>query len=495
MQQRQGPRGPSLDALIELVRREVATMRRHRGAVAALLGAVAASTAQVALVFRIRDLDRRVVGAAAGLGMAASVAAAYLGRELARQADRVDQERRRLAAVNAAALAIARPRSLEERLVAIAEQARAATRAAAAALGVGTDPDTPFHPWVYTGVDPEQAAAIGRIPRPVGVLGLIAREGHVVRIADVRRHPVFRGFPPHHPIIVSFLGVPIRHEGRSLGNLYLGNKADGQPFTREDEAVVELLAAHAALAIENARLVAEAERRLVALEEERRLREVFVSAVAHDLRNLMTPLLTTVQLLPRWEQLPVEHRERLLRSLSEQSRGLNRLVADLLDVSRIEAGRFVVERQATDLVAIARRIVEEQQALAERHRLVLEAPKRLEGEWDADRLAQALRNLVDNAVKYSPGGGTVSVRLRSLDDQVEVCVQDQGIGLRPEDIPLLFEPFRRLERMERHTLRGVGLGLFIVKGIVEAHGGRIWATSPGPGQGSTFCFALPRRPP
>lgn len=251
----------------------------------------------------------------------------------------------------------------------------------------------------------------------------------------------------------------------------------------ELRARVEVLLRARALSLELRRTVEE-------LNEQRRLYLTFVSSVAHDLKNLLTPLLSVEGWLRRIESLRREQRERLFSTLVDVARRMDRLVDDLMDVSRIETGQFSVQRRAADLVGIARSVVEMEQARTEKHRIVLEGPEHLEGMWDPDRLAQAITNLVSNAIKYSPEGGTVRVRIREDDGRAEVCVTDQGIGFRREDLPRLFKPYARLDH--RRRVPGVGLGLYITKAIVEAHGGRIWATSPGPSQGSTFCFLVPR---
>jgi signal transduction histidine kinase len=142
-----------------------------------------------------------------------------------------------------------------------------------------------------------------------------------------------------------------------------------------------------------------------------------------------------------------------------------------------------------DLVALARQVVESRQVTTAQHHILLEAPERVEGTWDAARLEQAMDNLVGNAIKYSPNGGQVRVRIERQDSQGLVSVSDQGLGMRPKELPQLFQLFSRLE--SAGTIEGSGLGLYIVRGIVEAHGGRIWAESAGPGQGSTFYLTLP----
>ena len=144
--------------------------------------------------------------------------------------------------------------SVQAVLQTIAIQAQLVADAEYVALGMSGTADRPFDPWVFVGLSPERASMIGRTPRAVGLLGLVSEQDGVVRVADIRRHPAFRGLPPHHPPITSFLGVPIRRRDRSIGQLYLANKRGSAEFTLADERAIERLAAHAATVIETARL-------------------------------------------------------------------------------------------------------------------------------------------------------------------------------------------------------------------------------------------------
>lgn len=214
----------------------------------------------------------------------------------------------------------------------------------------------------------------------------------------------------------------------------------------------------------------------------------FLGMVAHDLRGPLTSILGSAQLAER-AQMPPDVRARALVTVQTEARRMDRLLADLTDAARVGAGAFQVQPQPSDLVVVARQVVQGQQAGAPRHRIALHGPSSLEGVWDPDRLVQVLTNLVSNAVKYSREGGEITVRLAREDERAVVSVSDQGQGIRPDDLPRLFQPFSRLQP-ERGT-RGAGLGLYIARAIVQAHGGRIWATSPGPGKGTTFTFTLP----
>ncbi|MBI3978600.1 MAG: HAMP domain-containing histidine kinase [Chloroflexi bacterium] len=244
-----------------------------------------------------------------------------------------------------------------------------------------------------------------------------------------------------------------------------------------------------ALAAERARLHEQELQRAAELEESRARLLEFFSMVTHDLRGPLTAIQGYGQMLPRWDTLSPSLREKMITNVSSSIRQIVRLAADLQDASRVGAGRFEIDREPIDLVALAREIVDQRQPAAPGHRLILEArAERLEGRWDCDRMVQVIGNLVDNAVKYSPDGGEVRVVVERSDDHARVVVSDQGIGIAPEDLPRLFQPYARLRR--EPGPKGLGLGLYIVRGIVEAHGGTI-AVRSEPRKGSTFTVELP----
>jgi signal transduction histidine kinase len=215
-----------------------------------------------------------------------------------------------------------------------------------------------------------------------------------------------------------------------------------------------------------------------------------MSIISHELRNPLTALRAYAQLLRRDSHQQSSRLENRAQLIEQATQRLHRLVDDLLDASRIGAGHFQISARPVDICALARDVVELQQATTDHHRLVLTAPQHLEGTWDPDRLSQFLANLISNAIKYSPDGGEVRVRIDETDGDVRVSVGDQGPGIAAEQAPLLFQPFSRLEGTQR--VGGLGVGLAITKGIVEAHGGRIWVESQV-GQGSTFVVVLPRQ--
>jgi len=231
-----------------------------------------------------------------------------------------------------------------------------------------------------------------------------------------------------------------------------------------------------------------AEQRARQLEQEREQRERFLAMVAHDLRQPITALGGYAQLLRHGGQLSDATRQRAIQQVEEQARRLERMAADLVDVSRIAVGRFELRRAPMDLTALARQVVDEQRLVAQSHRLSLDASASVVGTWDRDRLHQVLGNLITNAIRYSTPGSEITVSVKQSDDSAEVSVTDQGPGMTKEQLEEVFQPFTRGPHAGRQE--GLGLGLYIAKAIVEAHGGRIWAESE-PGKGSKFTFTLP----
>jgi signal transduction histidine kinase len=261
-------------------------------------------------------------------------------------------------------------------------------------------------------------------------------------------------------------------------------------FATDDLALVTLLADQAAVILESRVLLDEAAR-VRAREEATRIKDDFLSAAAHDLKTPLTAMLAQAQLMERTAlrqpEAPADLRG--IRRLIGETQRLTRLVTDLLDVSRVERGQLVGPREPVDLVALAREVCDRHGT--PRHPCRIEATEAVVAAVDRARVSQLLDNLVENAVKYSPAGGEVRVTVRRERDQALLAVTDQGIGIPASDLTHLFERFHRGANVDDRRFVGLGLGLFICKAIAEQHGGRIWATSPGPGRGSTFHVLLP----
>ncbi|MBF5045139.1 HAMP domain-containing protein [Aggregicoccus sp. 17bor-14] len=228
------------------------------------------------------------------------------------------------------------------------------------------------------------------------------------------------------------------------------------------------------------------------------VREQFLSVASHELRTPLTPLRMGLELLLRQAEAaqgaePERARTLLQRSLRQVDR-LTRLVGDMLDVTRLQAGRFTLQPREVDLAALAHEAVERVRLspAGASAQLSLELPAGpLVGRWDEQRLEQVLTNLLENGLRYSPAPARLGVRLRAEGDSALLEVQDEGIGVPPESLGRLFTPFFRADNAARHHAGGVGLGLAICREIVERHGGRIEAHSAGVGQGTLFRVRLP----
>lgn len=497
----------------------------------------------------------------------------------------------------------------------VADLARTVVPSRYAALGVCNDKGV-IEQFITSGLDAEARSAIGALPQGLGLLGELIHHGNPLIVPEIADDPRSVGFPPNHPPMRTMLGVPITLGDRTLGDLYLTERIDG-PFTDSDLGVVQVLAAHAARAIERAQLYSAVERgqrraeaqrdqlqtildslpagiliyaqpevrvemsnrtarefvlgafpegrqvplaglpyRLLNLEGEpmevadypsrralrgetvrnaqlimergdgsrvpifaqaaplydaegnlsqavvvfqdiTRLREAeqlkddFLSLLSHEFRTPLTAINGGARLLAAsGDAIDSETRTELLNDIVTESKKLDQMMSNMLSVAAIMAGRLSPLDEPVLIEPIARRVSTEVAATAPNHRFTILIPAGLPAaEGDSDLLSQVMRNLYENAVKYSPQGGTVLTTAEADDRWVWVHVHDNGIGIAEHALPDLFQRFRRAGADP--TIRGMGLGLYLSRMLVEAQGGQISATSAGPGKGSTFTIGLP----
>jgi signal transduction histidine kinase len=258
-------------------------------------------------------------------------------------------------------------------------------------------------------------------------------------------------------------------------------------YDARELALGEEIARQAALGLGNARLYEQARRATVA-------RDNLLAVVSHDLKNPLGTILMDLEMLaPRGDQAPGDDVRRHLQRIGRSAQRMHRLIADLLDTASIEAGRFSVSPERLELAPALAETLDLVQPLAARKQLALasEVPERLPAVLaDPGRIQQVLLNLLGNAIKFTPEGGRITVRAEVAGDRAILSVTDTGPGIAAEELPHLFERFWQARRTAR---LGTGLGLFIARGIVEAHGGTLWVESQ-PGEGSRFTFTLPRAP-
>jgi len=286
------------------------------------------------------------------------------------------------------------------------------------------------------------------------------------------------------------LGVPmVSRTGQANGMILVTDKAEGE-FSDEDESLLRQLATVASLALQHVEA-------RVALESADRHKNQFLAMLSHELRNPLAPIRNCLQLLglaaPGSEQA-----RRAAAVIDRQVAHLTALVEDLLDVTRISSGKVQLHREPLDLLEVVRRVLEDHRAeLAAAGlevRVALPAgPVAVDG--DRTRLTQVLGNLLQNAAKFTPAGGTVTLSL-AVDapaGQAIVRVRDTGAGIAAEMLPRLFQPFTQADATLDRSQGGLGLGLALTKGLVELHGGTVRAESRGLGQGAEFVVVLPLR--
>jgi len=366
----------------------------------------------------------------------------------------------------------------------IADLARRLARARYAALGV-PDSEGRLVRFVVSGISQKEVEAIGHWPRGQGLLGALIRERRSIRLANIATDPRFYGFPPNHPVTTSFLGVPILWSGKVLGNLYIADKQGAPEFSAEDQRIIEALAAHAAVAIENVRLVAD-------LRQLGETREEEIKLISHDLRAPLTIILGQAQMLTRLlDTGSVEAARRACDAIIRGTRRMNALIQDLVDAARLEARPVQLRPEPVNLASFAGDLTAHLAGVLPAERIRVEtAPSLPLVSADPARLERILANLLSNALKYSPPESQITVRVQpGSPGEALVSVADLGIGIAADELPRLFQRFYRTR--ETGSTEGLGLGLYITRKLVEAHGGRIWAESPGPGQGATFYFTLP----
>jgi len=282
----------------------------------------------------------------------------------------------------------------------------------------------------------------------------------------------------------AYILVPIVAKGDLLGTIALMTAESGRRYSEWDVEIAEDLARRAAMAIENSRLYQKAQ-------EAVRLREQVLATVSHDLRNQVNVIGIANRLLRHTANLADPATERSLNVIERTSQSMQRLVNDLLDLASIQAGKLAVVATSVPLRSLIDEAYEmhEAAALASGVRLVAACEPNLQVLADRSRILQVLGNLLGNALRFTPIGGRVVIRGEAAETDAVVSVSDTGCGIAADHLPTLFEPYRTIAR-SGHS--GSGLGLFIARGILERHGGRIWIESAEQ-SGTTVFFTLPRQ--
>jgi len=332
-----------------------------------------------------------------------------------------------------------------------------------------------------------------------GATGKAATSRSPVLVADIANEREYTGARAR-PLLIrlgyrSLLSVPLLREQQIMGGLTVWRKEAGS-FSTEVVNLLQTFATQSALAIQNARLFREIEEKSRQIEAANRHKSEFLANMSHELRTPLNAIIGFSEVLG--ERLFGELNEKQAEytdDILSSGRHLLSLINEILDLSKVEAGRMELEVATFDLplaIENARTFVRER---ATKHGINLDVTvdERL-GDFIGDerKIKQILLNLLSNAVKFTPEGGRIGINARQTNGAVEISVSDTGIGIAPEDQPKIFEEFRQVGSDYAHKVEGTGLGLTLAKKFVELHGGRIWVESEI-GKGSTFSFSLPER--
>ncbi len=295
--------------------------------------------------------------------------------------------------------------------------------------------------------------------------------------------------------VSSLLVLPLRTRREIIGTLVIAANSPDRQMTDQKLPLAELLAERAAVAIENARLYTEQVEARRKVEDLSRLKDEFLSIASHELRTPVTSIKGYTQLAKTlMRENDLNTTEQYLDVALDQIDRMSRLILELLDVSRIETGRLEIRREAIEWPVFVRDVVKRHQTAASDREFHVDIPDGLKlVAGDRDRLEQVLGNLLENAIKYSPDGSEIRLRVREEGDRIVTSITDRGIGIPADEIALVFERFHRGRQVSATNYGGLGLGLYITKQIVERHSGSIWVESR-PGQGTTFHFSLPAQP-
>ncbi len=352
-------------------------------------------------------------------------------------------------------------------------------------------------------------------PRATPIFAPTFQGGGVIRLDDVRDDPRYGQWAPHHGMpknhlpVVSYLAVPvIARSGKVIGGLFFGHAERGV-FTERSERLIVGVAAQAAIAIDNAGLYEEAKRsaaeRARLLDGERAARaevervslvkDEFLATLSHELRTPLNAVLGWSEMLLSRAEAGSETR-RGLETIVRNARAQAQLIEDLLDMNRIVSGKIRLDVQRLDLAPVVEAALDSVRPSADGKGIVIRRtldPNSGPVFGDPNRLQQVVWNLLTNAVKFTPRGGKIDVIVQRVNSHVEIAVHDSGMGIATEFLPHLFERFRQADSSTTRKFGGLGLGLSIVKQLVELHGGTVKADSPGEGLGATLTVSLPLR--
>jgi signal transduction histidine kinase len=347
-----------------------------------------------------------------------------------------------------------------------------------------------LYEWVASGMQ-----SVGTGPRELPVSRLAARMGRTLIATDVRTDGRFSdpkiAAALAHTGVIAIAATPVRVGGRFAGSLALVHTDRPREWSADDVRLIESVAQELRGAIAAAEAFQQQRAAVAELERLNRAKSDFVSIVSHEFRTPLTGIQGFSEMMQS-ENLTLDEMREYAGDINKDAHRLNRMITEMLDLDKMESGRMELHPEPVNLNAIVSEAVDRVRPNAPQHPLSLRLdPMVGEISGDRDKLTQVLDNLLNNAVKYSPNGGEIVVSTRVEGSTAHVVVRDHGIGIPKEALESIFERYGRVESIATRHIQGTGLGLPIVRQIMQLHGGTVWAESTV-GEGSVFHFTLPR---
>ena len=341
----------------------------------------------------------------------------------------------------------------------------------------------------------EGAPQMGLGPRDLPVSRLAARLGRTLFVTDVREDRRFSDPKTASALakvgVIAIAATPIRIGGRFAASLALVHTDRPREWTADDARLIDSVAHELRGAIAAAEAFEQQRAAVADLERLNRAKSDFVSIVSHEFRTPLTGIQGFSEMMQS-EDLTLDEMREYAGDINKDAHRLNRMITEMLDLDKMESGRMEIHREAVDLNALVGEATDRMRPNAPRHPLSLRLdPMVGEVSADRDKLTQVMANLLSNAVKYSPDGGEIVVSTRVEGNTAHVVVRDHGMGIPKAALETIFERYGRVESLATRHIQGTGLGLPIVRQIVQLHGGAVWMESTV-GEGSVFHVTLPR---
>lgn len=341
----------------------------------------------------------------------------------------------------------------------------------------------------------EGMPTVGLGPRDLPVSRLAARLGRALFVSDVRKDSRFGDPKTTRTLaelgVIAIAATPVRVGGRFAASLAFVHSDRVREWTADDARLIESVAQELRGAIAAAEAFAQQRAAVAELEQLNRAKSDFVSIVSHEFRTPLTGIQGFSEMMQS-EDLTLEEMREYAGDINKDAHRLNRMITEMLDLDKMESGRMELHREAVDLNAIVTEAADRMRPNAPRHPIALRLDPVLGNvSGDRDKLTQVMANLLSNAVKYSPDGGEIVVSTRVEGNAAHIVVRDHGLGIPEAALETIFERYGRVESLATRHIQGTGLGLPIVRQIVQLHGGSVWVESTV-GEGSVFHVTLPR---